>query len=751
MADSQIRALARRIAALEKAKLHAKQPNLGFSTIEGGGAIQATDETDTLTMVVGQQFDGTNTAAVVTGPTPPSPTLPLVTAQPGAIRVYWDGTFAGGAVAPMDFARVLAYAEPVSSYDGPDPLNQAYIIGEFNTATGGEITAALPGGIEYVVYFVTWTQAGKFGPASLATTGMPGFAVSSEEVADKASVYRQDTAPWPDGATGHADDVGDLWFNTSLGPGEIWGVLSWSVTGGVVTMILEGEHDMAVANLVEITGPAKAAPIGSEEPTVPILGLEGTWTVTAVTSTSISFTPETSFPDQAAEPMAAGVARGQDVKPLNRPSIWDGTAWRSVQDSDLDNASTLAPQVKVNEQTLATLQTTAHDAYRTAYAADGRISISDYEPTAADVPGKQPGSMWITRTRDRLNRAPNPSFEVNTTGWAAVRSSIARVAASVAGDGAYALQVTNDSSTSSGEHYAHITPRLPVVPGEDIIASAYFKSISGAAGGADICLSFRDSGGTEITAVVGDPVTMLTTDWVRPFVTAKAPAGAVDVSIMFRTPQASADAVWLLDAVLVEGGTFLGRYFDGGSEGGSWIGTPENSTSELDGNAIIKFFTLEDSTWTQKFWTADTISSVSASVIDRGEMNGAFIEDNTVAVDKFYSPEVPAGEGLTAGNLVHVTKSQGVTVALKADAAAGRRANGFVLSTVGTGELVKVYSTGYNPLMSGMSPGAQWLGAGGACQSVPPTMTAGTIVQRVGFATDAATLVFQPANHIAIV
>lgn len=164
--------LARRVVELERARLGAKQPNLGFSTIDGG-AIQAINEDDALTMIIGQQFDGTNTAAVVTGPTPPTPTVPFITEAIGVLRIYWDGTWDDDAVAPMDFSRVLIYAQPSSEYIGPDPLNQALIVGQISSATGGEITAALPEDVEHVIYLVAWTQAGKHSAASDVALGTP--------------------------------------------------------------------------------------------------------------------------------------------------------------------------------------------------------------------------------------------------------------------------------------------------------------------------------------------------------------------------------------------------------------------------------------------------------------------------------------------------------------------------------------------------------------------------------------------------
>lgn len=232
MSDPQLRALARRIRTLEKAALHAKQPTLGFSTIDGGGAIQATDESETLTMVVGKQFDGTNTASVVVGPTPPKPTLPLVTPQMNALSIYWDGTFADGGVAPMDFSRVLVYAEPLLTYDGPDPMNQALVVGEFNTATGGEVSFILEPGVDHAVYLVCWSQAGKFSAASDVATAQAQ--TLSASVADIIADMQSDI----NAVTTTANGKNSVTYSTSAAspgtPGTRQGDIWFQYTGSTV-------------------------------------------------------------------------------------------------------------------------------------------------------------------------------------------------------------------------------------------------------------------------------------------------------------------------------------------------------------------------------------------------------------------------------------------------------------------------------------------------------------------------------------
>jgi len=191
MSTSEINAFARRLKALEKSRLQVKTPSLAQSSIEGG-ALTAVDDDANQTMVIGRQFDDTNAAAVVTGPTPPIPSTPGVFSSPGAIRVYWDGTFANALVAPMDFSRVTVHVMPLAEYDDStfDPTNQTYIYGSIEHATGGEISPILEPG-EYAVVLVSWSIAGKFSEESQVGVG------TSEEfvVDDGPDGFAPATAP----------------------------------------------------------------------------------------------------------------------------------------------------------------------------------------------------------------------------------------------------------------------------------------------------------------------------------------------------------------------------------------------------------------------------------------------------------------------------------------------------------------------------------------------------------------------------
>lgn len=757
MAQSpQVQKLVRDIASLKRTVLGLKQANLGYSTIDGG-AIQATDTNGDLTMIVGQQFDGTNAPTVVTGPTPPQPIIPGLTAVPGGLRIYWDGTYEDPtAVAPMDFARVLVYAKPLASYTVPEPTNQAIIVGQISSATGGEISVTLDPGVEYAVYFHAWSLAGKFSPSSNVATATPLGIPDETELALKASVYRQTTHPWPNSPGTHPDDIGDLWFDTTLQDGPILPVATWSRTANNVTINTGDDHGLIVGDQVNVSG---------VDATV-----DGTYPI-AVVGDANSFTFAKAGSDQAEIAAAEGavIQGSQTGGPLNHPYIWDGDAWNDAQDSDIDAVTTLIDGVAVQVATvtadvgltqtqIATLQVTATDAYNQAVAADGRIAISDYEPGPDDVAGKQEGSLWITRTRDRQNLCQNPSFEVNTTGWTGTAGTLARVAVAPAGDGAYAGQLTNTGA--GGSHTLTYqstagTHGIPCEPGQTWSASVFARLVSGTGADAKVSLRWVTSGGAQVGALVdSDLRTLDTTDFDdgdRIWVSGSAPATAAFLQVVVDNPNAS--AVWQIDGCLIELSSRLGRYFDGGSEGGSWVGTPDLSESALDGNAIIKFFTLEDGNWTEKFWTADTINSLDASVIDRGAMNGGFLADNTVAVDKMVVQSVICAEDVQPGDLVNVGNVEGLFLARLARADVyDLEATHHVLDAGLTGDPVLVYPAGYNPFMVAAQPGGAFLSSTtpGKISSAPPT-TVGSTIQQVGTCVNATTLNFAPGLAIKIV
>lgn len=99
---------------------------------------------------------------------------------------------------------------------------------------------------------------------------------------------------------------------------------------------------------------------------------------------------------------------------------------------------------------------------------------------------------------------------------------------------------------------------------------------------------------------------------------------------------------------------------------------------------------------------------------------------------------VEASENLVAGDFVNIYSASGAKCR-KADAAtSGKRAHGFVVEAVASGQMAKVYREGANGQVSGLTPGAEvFLStvAGVATETAPSA--SGNIVQPIGVAVSA--------------
>jgi hypothetical protein len=265
-----------------------------------------------------------------------------------------------------------------------------------------------------------------------------------------------------------------------------------------------------------------------------------------------------------------------------------------------------------------------------------------------------------------------------------------------------------------------------------------------------------NAAGSNFSSVYGDTIPLAPAagepiQWVRPFVTATAPAGAVTFFIRAQTLNTALLDVWDLDATLIEQDDDLGRYFDGDSFDGSWDDTtkPNNSPSTLEGNKILRAYELLEEDWNRKYFTEDTIAGLDGTKLT-GSLDGMILGDNTVAPDKMYSYQVLASEAVQAGDLVNVWNSSGNFRVRKADALLGYEAHGFVLDAAGAGSFVNVFHTGYNTFMTNLVPGVQFLAAAGKVTGQPPWQV-GQIAQRVGFSPTDSVLNFSPMQPIKII
>ena len=112
---------------------------------------------------------------------------------------------------------------------------------------------------------------------------------------------------------------------------------------------------------------------------------------------------------------------------------------------------------------------------------------------------------------------------------------------------------------------------------------------------------------------------------------------------------------------------------------------------------------------------------------------------------------VTASENLSAGDFVNIWNSTGAKVR-KADATtAGKRAHGFVLASVTSGNTATVYFEGTNTAVTGQTPGEVFLSTTAGLSTATAPSSPGNVVQRIGFAISATAINFQAGEAITLV
>lgn len=118
---------------------------------------------------------------------------------------------------------------------------------------------------------------------------------------------------------------------------------------------------------------------------------------------------------------------------------------------------------------------------------------------------------------------------------------------------------------------------------------------------------------------------------------------------------------------------------------------------------------------------------------------------------------IVASENLAAGDFVNVWNDGGTAKVRKADAStasAGKRADGFVLAGVTSGDSATVYFEGRNTQLSGLTPGTTYAlshsAPGGVVALASATTTAGHILQVVGRAVSATELSTEVAEPVVM-
>lgn len=112
---------------------------------------------------------------------------------------------------------------------------------------------------------------------------------------------------------------------------------------------------------------------------------------------------------------------------------------------------------------------------------------------------------------------------------------------------------------------------------------------------------------------------------------------------------------------------------------------------------------------------------------------------------------IQASENLNAGNLVNIWNSASQFRVRKADAStAGKEANGFVLTSVSSGQTAQVYLEGTITGLSGLIPTRYYLSTTPGEITDSPPSASGNVVQYVGSAISSSEITFEPTDGVIL-
>lgn len=156
----KLHSLESRLAKVERsARLsHAAIDNTSVVVKDGTGGLRG---------IIGLQSDGTAAVNIVNGSAPPAPSAPVLASILGGVNAAWNGTFTGGAVVPLDWARVEVHASTLAVFTP----SATTLVGTIETAQGA--TVVIPTQVAVYVCLLARNTSGTASSPS-ATVGPLG-------------------------------------------------------------------------------------------------------------------------------------------------------------------------------------------------------------------------------------------------------------------------------------------------------------------------------------------------------------------------------------------------------------------------------------------------------------------------------------------------------------------------------------------------------------------------------------------------
>lgn len=177
----------------------------------------------------------------------------------------------------------------------------------------------------------------------------------------------------------------------------------------------------------------------------------------------------------------------------------------------------------------------------------------------------------------RINYIPNPSFEVDTSGWTSIAGASFSRVTDQSNTGSASIRIVNTSTS------AIQSDLLPFLGGQGVYTiSAYIKLDTGATTSnywlRHLQYESLTSSSTVGAGNIGVTSLSVTGNWVRLSGQFTRVAVADYFRIRVATGSTTSGDVFFADSIMVEKASSVGSYFDG-SSGGFWTGSAHGSFS----------------------------------------------------------------------------------------------------------------------------------------------------------------------------
>jgi hypothetical protein len=242
--------------------------------------------------------------------------------------------------------------------------------------------------------------------------------------------------------------------------------------------------------------------------------------------------------------------------------------------------------------------------------------------------GVLPSALASTfRTNLIYNPRPANGTSWTITGFTTDNTVSYPTTGSPTGNGHY--RMTRNISSVDSWSVTQTSNVIPVASGDKVNISWYLRGVSSSAFTSKVELNinrYSDSGGTTlISSTMPYTSENQTSGWSRFSYAYTVPAGTLSIKVGLTGYHASVNGGTIpigatLDTanVLVEKVAATGTYFDGGSSGGTWTGTANNSTSTVGsgGTVIITDYEASYGLNTYNAYHADGTSATATETLD---------------------------------------------------------------------------------------------------------------------------------------